>query len=157
MRVFPNKIVLLVVTTSVIFYSYIFYTPASSCEKIKHRFISEQQQLELAVAGLLKQCDLLKKDSSYLPQFKSHFLKCRRIFKRIEFISEYYAPYLNINKPFLPEINESDHEAEPPQGFSIIENMIYAQDSLPSIEELKHEVHLLQVNIEALKAVEKMP
>jgi cytochrome c peroxidase len=137
--------------------SYIFEKSATPVENIRLTFIKHQYQLDSSLMDLDIKCQILKRgDTSFIEKLKPSLMRCREKYKRLEFISEYYAPYLKINKPFLPEINERDNEIEHPQGFSVIENILYTRNVRQSIDELMHEIYILQLNVRALNTVSKM-
>jgi cytochrome c peroxidase len=152
-----RKLLLGVVASFVLFCSYIFPDTYSPGERAKQQFIPAQHALDSSVAALLELSKSQAGNPSAISGLRSSYLQCRKDFKKIEYLSEYYAPYLHINRPFLPEIDERDREIEPPVGFGVIENILFTQDTLTSLEELKKELYLLHLNVKSLKEISHMP
>lgn len=59
------------------------------------------------------------------------FLHCRRLYKKLEWFSEYYAPSTSrgLNGPPLPEIEVEEHKLAEPSGLQVIEALLYPYDS----------------------------
>ena len=143
-------IVLVIISLS----SSIFYQFPEPKERIRLTFDKNKRNLDSCIADLLKRSgEITSKDTTTLYEYKAAFLRCRIKYKEMEFLAGYYAPYLNINKPFLPEIDERTEEIEPPQGFGAVENIIYTRNVYESLKQLRQETYLLQVNEQALYPV----
>ncbi|WP_250631456.1 cytochrome c peroxidase [Rhodoflexus caldus] len=80
------------------------------------------------------------------------FKKARLIYKKIEPIAEYYNPTTarSINGPAIPEAEIYDAKVLPPQGFQVIEELIFPYDKSQK-NELIEQVNALVVNIKHLK------
>ena len=143
-------ILLLVVSLS----SSVFYQTPTPKEKIRLVFINKKRDLDSCITDLFKKSGAItNEDTGSLADYKAAFLRSKLKFKEIEFLAEYFAPHLHINKPFLPEVNERDGEVEPSQGFGVVENILYTGNVYESLKELKRETYLLQVNEQALHIV----
>ena len=131
----------------------IFPESPSPSEQLKRHFIQDHRALDSAVSALIQAANT----SGSMAQLRSSYLRCRERYKKVEYLSEYYAPHLHINRPFLPEINEMDREIEPPMGFGVLENMLYTQDTLTSLPLFRRELHFLRLNVASLKEITKVP
>lgn len=134
--------------------SSILYQTPEPKERIRLTFNKKKQSLDSCIIDLLQRADAITNtDTTTLLAFKAAFLRSRLKYKEIEFLAEYYAYYLHINKPAVPEVNENDAEVEKPQGFGVVENILYTGDVYQSLKELKQETYLLQLNVQALYRV----
>jgi cytochrome c peroxidase len=70
-------------------------------------------------------------------------------------LSEYYSPAVSksINGPAIPEFEESDNVTVPPEGFQVIEELVFPKYDRKSKEELIQQLGILSANLIRLKKV----
>ena len=83
------------------------------------------------------------------------FLEAHQTYKRVEMLSEYYSPAVSksINGPAIPEFEESDNVTVPPEGFQVIEELVFPKYDRKSKEELIQQLGILSANLIRLKKV----
>ena len=120
-------------------------------EKINDLFQSDIQVLIQDVAQL----ELLVKSDSISPQIQKQFLEAHKSYKKVEMISEYYFPVVSkaINGPALDEFEEDEGKTVPPEGFQVIEELLFPRYDYRSKEELLKEIGILSANLKRLDKV----
>jgi len=86
---------------------------------------------------------------------QTQFLEAHQSYKRVEMLSEYYSPAVSksINGPAIPEFEESDNVTVPPEGFQVIEELVFPKYDRKSKEELMQQLGILSANLIRLKKV----
>jgi len=86
---------------------------------------------------------------------QTQFLEAHQSYKRVEMLSEYYSPAVSksINGPAIPEFEESDNVTVPPEGFQVIEELVFPKYDRKSKEELIQQLGILSANLIRLKKV----
>ncbi|MFV5684473.1 cytochrome-c peroxidase [Flavobacterium sp. GB2R13] len=120
-------------------------------EKINDLFQSDIQVLIQDVARL----ELLVKSDSISAQVQKQFLKAHQSDKKVEMISEYYFPVVSkaINGPALDEFEEDEGKTVPPEGFQVIEELLFPRYDYRSKGELLKEIGILSANLKRLDKV----
>jgi cytochrome c peroxidase len=90
-----------------------------------------------------------------IPELQKQFLATHESFKKVEPISEYYFPTVSksLNGPALDEFEEDEGKTIPPQGFQVIEEIIFSTYTNKQKSELLIELGILKGN---LKRLDKM-
>ncbi|KIA85117.1 cytochrome-c peroxidase [Flavobacterium sp. AED] len=120
-------------------------------EKINDLFQSDIQVLIQDVSRL----ELLVKSDSISTQVQKQFLKAHESYKKVEMISEYYFPVVSkaINGPALDEFEEDEGKTVPPEGFQVIEELLFPRYDYRSKGELLKEIGILSANLKRLDKV----
>ncbi|MFV8466305.1 cytochrome-c peroxidase [Flavobacterium sp. LB1P62] len=120
-------------------------------EKINDLFQSDIQVLIHDVSRL----ELLVKSDSISAQVQKQFLEAHKSYKKVEMISEYYFPVVSkaINGPALDEFEEDEGKTVPPEGFQVIEELLFPRYDYRSKEELLKEIGILSANLKRLDKV----
>lgn len=84
---------------------------------------------------------------------QNEFLKCRKSFKNIEWAIAYFNPNAHrfINGPALDELETAENKFLPPNGFQVIEPLIFPAFSIENNAQLSTEILVLQSNIKLMK------
>jgi cytochrome c peroxidase len=128
-----------------------------SCEKTsKHQEINKMFRSDINL--LIKKVAKLKYSvESDLSETLIHaqFLEAHQTYKRVEMLSEYYSPAVSksINGPAIPEFEESDNVTVPPEGFQVIEELVFPKYDRKGKEELMQQLGILSANLIRLKKV----
>ncbi len=87
-----------------------------------------------------------------IPELQKQFLTAHESFKKVEAISEYYFPTLSkaLNGPAIDEFEEDEGTTIAPQGFQVIEEIIFSEYTNKQKKELLIEIGILQGNIKRL-------
>lgn len=90
-----------------------------------------------------------------IAQIQEIFLKARKSYKKIEWMSEYYFPSVSksINGPAIPEFEQNDGITLPPEGFQVVEEFIFPKYDPASKQELLKELRILRSNLNRLNKV----
>ncbi|OIN59172.1 cytochrome-c peroxidase [Arsenicibacter rosenii] len=112
------------------------------------------EQLKGQVARQLDSLDMRLEQTLLIPaangatpdELRRAFLDCRRIYKGIEPFSEYFFPATSrlINGPPLPEIEAEENKAFEPEGFQVIEELLYPEFDTTQREVLTGETRKLR-------------
>jgi cytochrome c peroxidase len=123
----------------------------SKHEKINDLFRSDIQILIQDVSRL----ELLVKSDSISTQIQKQFLNAHQSYKKLEMLSEYYFPVVSkaINGPALNEFEEDEGKTVPPEGFQVIEELLFPKYDPRSKEELLKEIGILSANLKRLNKV----
>ena len=86
-------------------------------------------------------------------QLQEGFARCRFRYKRIEPLAEYYFGGLiqRINGPALPDVRIEDGMVLPPQGFQVLEQLIYDGYSPSNGKEIRAAILILQKDLRFMK------
>lgn len=78
-------------------------------------------------------------------ELQNHFLRARILYKKMEWATEYFMPTTTqfVNGPPVPEIEIEENRIFEPEGLQVVENLIYAEDSI-DYSELLRQCKLLQ-------------
>lgn len=128
-----------------------------ACEKkSKHQEINElfKNDIVLLIEKVAKLKYSVQSDSTEV-QLQRQFLEARLSYKKVEMISEYYAPAVSksINGPAIPEFEENDNVTVPPEGFQVIEELVFPQYNKANKKQLLQELGVLSANLIRLEKV----
>jgi cytochrome c peroxidase len=128
-----------------------------SCQKTsKHQEINKmfRSDINLLIKKVAKLKYSVKSDLSET-LIHTQFLEAHQSYKRVEILSEYYSPAVSksINGPAIPEFEESDNVTVPPEGFQVIEELVFPKYDRKSKEELIQQLGILSANLIRLKKV----
>ena len=133
---------------------------ASSCKKSNEG--SERNQFHRAVTLEIDSLHQQVEDhllpavrTATLPDSLQHwFFECRLRYKGIEHLVEYYSPASakGINGPPLDDLEVEEHRVFEPEGFQVLEELLFPWDSVQRKEAIRH-AGILLVNINRVKTV----
>ena len=128
-----------------------------SCQKTsKHQEINKmfRSDINLLIKKVAKLKYFVESDLSET-LIHAQFLEAHQTYKRVEMLSEYYSPAVSksINGPAIPEFEESDNVTVPPEGFQVIEELVFPKYDRKSKEELMQQLGILSANLIRLKKV----
>jgi len=128
-----------------------------SCQKTsKHQEINKmfRSDINLLIKKVTKLKYSVESDLSD-SLIQTQFLEAHQSYKRVEMLSEYYSPAVSksINGPAIPEFEESDNVTVPPEGFQVIEELVFPKYDRKSKEELIQQLGILSANLIRLKKV----
>jgi cytochrome c peroxidase len=138
-------------------YCLLFLVILVACQKKnKHQEVNElfQSDITLLVEKVAKLKYSVQADSTET-QIQRQFLEAHQTYKKVEMLSEYYAPAVSksINGPAIPEFEENDKVTVPPEGFQIIEELVFPRYNKKSKKELLQELGILSANLIRLEKV----
>lgn len=128
-----------------------------SCQKkSKHQEVNELFQKD--ITSLIEKVAKLKysvQEDSTETQIQRQFLEAHESYKKVEMISEYYSPAVSksINGPAISEFEENDKVTVPPEGFQVIEELVFPKYSKANKKELIQELGVLSANLIRLEKV----
>ncbi len=128
-----------------------------SCQKkSKHQEINELFQKD--ITSLIEKVAKLKysvQEDSTEVQIQRQFLEAHESYKKVEMISEYYSPAVSksINGPAIPEFEENDKVTVQPEGFQVIEELVFPKYNKANKKELIQELGVLSANLIRLEKV----
>lgn len=130
-----------------------------SCNKpSKHLKVNELYQEDVTAltkeASKLNQLVLANKTQK---DIQEQFIATHKAYKKVEFLSEYYFPEVSksLNGPALDEFEENDNKIIPPQGFQVIEELLFPTYDLSNKAELEQQLGMLKGNLIRLNKVSK--
>ncbi len=138
-------------------YCLLFLILFASCEKkSKHQEINELFQAD--ITSLIEKVAKLKysvQEDSTEAQIQRQFLEAHESYKKVEMISEYYSPAVSksINGPAISEFEENDKVTVAPEGFQVIEELVFPKYNKASKKELIQELGVLSANLIRLEKV----
>jgi cytochrome c peroxidase len=139
------------------FFFILLLTLLFSCKnQPKHARINDLFQSDIQVLTQdISRLELLVKSDSISAQVQKQFLEAHQSYKKIEMISEYYFPVVSkaINGPALDEFEEDEGKTVPPEGFQVIEELLFPRYDHRSKEELLKELGILSANLKRLDKV----
>lgn len=124
-------------------------TPLS---KIKSRYIQNAIQLDSAVLELQRAYTVGQQEQA-LHQL---FFKARDSYKRVEHFVEYYNPGTarSLNGAAIDKVEEEDPtKSIPPEGFQVIEELMFPHIDIAKHSELQHQIAMLVSNVHRLRRV----
>lgn len=138
-------------------YCLLFLTIFVSCQKKnKHQEVNElyQSDITLLIEKVAKLKYSVQEDSTEA-QIQRQFLEAHQSYKKVEMISEYYSPTVSksINGPAIPEFEENDNITVQPEGFQVIEELVFPKYNKKSKEVLLQELGVLSANLIRLEKV----
>lgn len=146
--------------TSLFFFSTtIVFLMLTGCQPAPPTVDPLQQYVSLQIDSLQelvnnKLLPAVKSASPNADSIRFYFFQSRLRYKKIEHLVEYYASSTAriINGPPLEDLEVEEHRAFEPQGFQVIEEMLFPYDTA-SKEELIRHTRLLDVNLNRVKTV----
>lgn len=138
-------------------YGLLFLLAFVACQKkSRHQEINElfQSDITLLVEKVAKLKYSVQSDSTET-QIQRQFLEAHQSYKKVEMISEYYSPAVSkaINGPAIPEFEENDNVTVQPEGFQVIEELIFSGYDKTNKKELLRELGVLSANLIRLEKV----
>ncbi|KUJ61618.1 cytochrome C peroxidase [Flavobacteriaceae bacterium CRH] len=138
-------------------YCLLFLVSLVACQKKnKHQEVNElfQSDITLLVEKVAKLKYSVQADSTEA-QIQRQFIEAHQSFKKVEMISEYYSPAVakSINGPAIPEFEENDNVTVSPEGFQVIEELVFPKYNKESKKELLKELGILSSNLIRLEKV----
>ncbi|KAF2332474.1 cytochrome-c peroxidase [Flavobacterium daemonense] len=138
-------------------YCLLFLFAFVACQKKnKHQEINEmfQKDIVLLTEKVAKLEYSVKSDSTET-QIQRQFLEAHECYKKVEMISEYYSPAVSksINGPAIPEFEENDKVTVQPEGFQVIEELVFPKYNKENKKELLQELGVLSGNLIRLEKV----
>jgi cytochrome c peroxidase len=129
---------------------------AACQKKNKHQEINELFQAD--ITSLIEKVAKLKysvQSDSTEKQIQRQFLETHQGYKKVEMISEYYSPAVSksINGPAIPEFEENDKVTVQPEGFQVIEELVFPKYNKENKKELLQELGVLSANLIRLEKV----
>ncbi|MBF7090051.1 cytochrome-c peroxidase [Flavobacterium sp. ALJ2] len=125
-------------------------------KKNKHQEINElfKADITLLIQKVAKLKYSVQSDSTEA-QIQRQFLEAHQSYKKVEMISEYYSPTVSkaINGPAISEFEENDKITVPPEGFQVIEELVFPKYNATSKKELVQELGVLAANLTRLEKV----
>ena len=130
-----------------------------SCQK-EEKSVQINALFKADIELVLKEVSLLQKgissNQSQL-QLQQQFLKAHEQYKTIELLSEYYFPSVikAVNGPAIPEFEENDGKVIAPEGFQVIEELLFPTYETQSKEELLKQIGILTANLKRIASIAK--
>lgn len=125
-------------------------------KKNKHQEVNElfKADITLLIQKVAKLKYSVQSDSTEA-QIQRQFLEAHQSYKKVEMISEYYSPTVSkaINGPAISEFEENDKITVPPEGFQVIEELVFPKYNATSKKELIQELGVLAANLTRLEKV----
>ncbi|MCV9926464.1 cytochrome-c peroxidase [Flavobacterium sp. LS1R49] len=138
-------------------YCLLFVIALVACQKKnKHQEVNElfKDDISLLIQKVAKLKYSVQSDSTEA-QIQRQFLEAHQSYKKVEMISEYYSPTVSkaINGPAISEFEENDKVTVPPEGFQVIEELIFPKYNTEVKKELVQELGVLEANLTRLEKV----
>ena len=138
-------------------YCLLFLIAFVACQKKnKHQEVNKmfQSDITLLIEKVAKLKYSVQEDSTEA-QIQRQFLEAHKAYKKVEIISEYYSPTVSkaINGPAIPEFEENDKVTVAPEGFQVIEELIFPKYNKETKKELIQELGVLSANLIRLEKV----
>jgi cytochrome c peroxidase len=138
-------------------YCLLFLVTFISCQKkSKHQEINKlyQADINLLIEKVAKLKYSVQSDSTEA-QIQRQFREAHQSYKKVEMISEYYAPAVSksINGPAIPEFEQNDKITVAPEGFQVIEEMVFPKFDKKNKKDLVQELGVLSANLIRLEKV----
>ena len=140
-------------------YCLLFLIAFVACQKKnKHQEVNKmfQSDITLLIEKVAKLKYSVQEDSTEA-QIQRQFLEAHKAYKKVEIISEYYSPTVSkaINGPAIPEFEENDKVTVAPEGFQVIEELVFPKYNKETKKELIQELGVLSANLIRLEKVSK--
>ena len=138
-------------------YCLLFLIAFVACQKKnKHQEVNKmfQSDITLLIEKVAKLKYSIQEDSTEA-QIQRQFLEAHQAYKKVEIISEYYSPSVSkaINGPAIPEFEENDKVTVAPEGFQVIEELVFPKYNKETKKELIQELGVLSANLIRLEKV----
>lgn len=129
------------------------------CQK-KEKSVQVNDLFKADVALVFKEVSLLQKgiESNQDEQkLQQQFLKTHEQYKKIEMLSEYYFPSVTkaVNGPAIPEYEENDGKVIAPEGFQVIEELLFPEYDVQSKEVLLKQIGIVTANLKRIASLAK--
>lgn len=129
------------------------------CQK-KEKSVQVNDLFKADVALVFKEVSLLQKgiESNQDEQkLQQQFLKTHEQYKKIEMLSEYYFPSVTkaVNGPAIPEYEENDGKVIAPEGFQVIEELLFPEYDVQSKEVLLKQIGIVTANLKPIASLAK--
>jgi len=141
-------------------YKYVFCVLMYSCMvtscKKEQSGTSIQQELQIDIEKLLLHINefqhVASADTTAI-QLQQQFTKCRITYKKIEWAIAYFVPATDrfINGPALDELEVEENKFFPPNGFQVIEELLFPEYTTASKPELVREIAILKANVKQVQ------
>ena len=116
---------------------------SSSAKKVQTVFLQQLDSLDNCLQNLNNRL-LTLKDKKGVSQAKKAYLDCRKVYKQVEFLVEYYntTSAKQLNGGLVDEVEEDDpnQRVQKPQGLQVIEELIWADSAWQNRNDLIQEV-----------------
>ncbi|HLP36765.1 cytochrome c peroxidase [Lacibacter sp.] len=124
--------------------------PAPSVDVIREEVVKEIETLQLFIKDSLQYAADTDTDSKTL---QTQFEKARSSYKQVEWAIEYFMPTTArfVNGPALDELEIEENTAFEPEGFQVIEELIYPALDTSNRHELIRQYKILQSTCERMK------
>ncbi|KAF2509203.1 cytochrome-c peroxidase [Flavobacterium zhairuonense] len=138
-------------------YCLLFLAALIGCQK-KNRHQEVNELFQKDITSLIEKVAKLKysvEEDSTEAQIQRQFLEAHQNYKKVELLSEYYSPSVSkaINGPAIPEFEENDKVTVSPEGFQVIEELVFPKYSKANKQELIQELGVLEANLTRLEKV----
>ncbi|KOP36126.1 cytochrome-c peroxidase [Flavobacterium sp. WLB] len=138
-------------------YCLLFLLVFAACQKKdKHQKINTLFQKDISL--LIEKVNELKhsvESDAAEAQIQKQFLEAHKSYKKVELLSEYYSPAVSksINGPAIPEFEDNDNITVPPEGFQVVEELVFPKYDKNNKKELLQELGVLSANLIRLEKV----
>lgn len=138
-------------------YCLFFLLVFAACQKKnKHQEINTLFQKDISL--LIEKVNELKhsvESDAAEAQIQKQFLEAHKSYKKVELLSEYYSPAVSksINGPAIPEFEENDNITVQPEGFQVVEELVFPKYDKNNKKELLQELGVLSANLIRLEKV----
>lgn len=138
-------------------YCLLFLLVFAACQKKdKHQEINTlfQKDITLLIEKVTELKHSVESDAAEA-QIQKQFLEAHKSYKKVELLSEYYSPAVSksINGPAIPEFEDNDNVTVPPEGFQVIEELVFPKYDKNNKKELLQELGVLSANLIRLEKV----
>lgn len=118
--------------------------------EVKRQFMQDITGLDSAVSRLQADIRLHRPTSRIQASFRS----ARLAYKRVEFLSAYYSPETTraLNGANIPDVDD-DLRVNEPQGFQVLEEMIFPKVEPESYEDLTQTAAVIRANVKRLRKI----
>jgi cytochrome c peroxidase len=136
----------------------------AACATVLGAFAPKQSNRSVPVLSLYqRQLDSLQRSLQLFSEdavpgrdstWNAHFSECRRLYKSVEYLIEYYYPIVarKMNGPALPESEAGDPaELILPTGFQVLEADVFDEDAAERASPVRREIGHLQQLVTALQ------
>ena len=129
------------------------------CQK-KEKAVQVNDLFKADVALVFKEVSLLQKgieSNQDAQKLQQQFLKTHEQYKKIEMLSEYYFPSVTkaVNGPAIPEYEENDGKVIAPEGFQVIEELLFPEYDVQSKEVLLKQIGIVTANLKRIASLAK--
>ena len=113
-----------------------------------------QENIKQLVSNTKKLNDCVVANKS-TAEIQKQFSIAHQSYKKVEAFSEYYFPEVSksINGPALAEFEENDGKILPPQGFQVIEELVFPTYEIENKKELVQQLEMMSGNLIRLEKI----